>query len=249
MKIIAVYSIKGGVGKTAAAVNLAYEASQAGYQTLLCDLDPQGASSFYFRVSASKKQKSKWFFSQSYKLFQHIKASDYPLLDILPAKLSYRHFDIKLGAFKKSPQKQIAKLLKPLKKYYDVIFLDCPPSISLLSENVFHTADIIMVPVIPTTLSERTLNQLVNFFQEKSLDKSKIHPFFSMAQASKKLHQQSEARIKTRFNSIISQSIPFCAEIENMGIHQKPVAAFAPKKSGAIAYQTLWKKIESYYFT
>lgn len=70
MKILACYSNKGGVGKTAAAVNLAYAFAASGKRTLLCDLDPQGASSFYFRVKPSKKLSDAAFFKDVERIHQ-----------------------------------------------------------------------------------------------------------------------------------------------------------------------------------
>jgi chromosome partitioning protein len=179
MKILACYSIKGGVGKTATSVNLAYWAAQSGLKTLLIDLDSQGASSFYFRVRSSKKNWGKRFFNTYEQLLKQIKASDFDNLDIIPAHDSFRHFDSLLSDLKKR-QKRLKQVLKGLDKEYDLIILDCPPTLSYLSEAVFQAANMIVVPVIPTTLSERTYEQLLDFFRDKDLPIKTVHPFFSM---------------------------------------------------------------------
>lgn len=161
MKIIACYSNKGGVGKTATSVNLAYAFAASGKRVLLCDLDPQGASSFYFRVKPSKKLTEANFFEDVEKFTKAIRGSDYDNLDILPANMSFRDFDIFLSRMKDS-RSRLKKALAAVKGDYDVILLDCPPNISALSENVFRAADAVLVPVIPTTLSQRTFEQLVD---------------------------------------------------------------------------------------
>ena len=81
-------------------------------------------------------------------------------------------------------RKQLRWLLDELGTDYDCIILDCPPNITLLSENVFRASNLILVPVIPTTLSERTLEQLFGFFAEMDLPSGILVPFFSMAQTS-----------------------------------------------------------------
>ena len=168
MKVVSCYSIKGGVGKTATSVNIAYMAAEAGYRTLLVDLDPQGASSFYFRVKPSKKQRGKRLINASQSLFKQIKASDFENLDIIPAHMSFRHFDNLLGQLKKS-NNRLSKTFETLSKDYDLIVLDCPPTLSYLSEAVFTASDVIFVPVIPTTLSERTYEQLQLFFNSPAI--------------------------------------------------------------------------------
>lgn len=243
MKILACYSNKGGVGKTATSVNLAFASASAGNNTLLCDLDPQGASSFYFRIKPSKKLKDKAFFKDVQLFADAIKASDFDGLDLLPANLTYKDFDIFLSRMKNS-RSRLKKALKAVDNEYDVLILDCPPNISLLSENVFKTADKIVVPVIPTTLSERTLEQLFDFFKDNKYQKKKIIPFFSMVQKSKKLHNTTMLDLKKRYKNMLVDYIPFSTDIERMGVYRSPVMAYAPKSSASVAYEKIWDGVQ-----
>jgi chromosome partitioning protein len=242
MKVIASYSIKGGVGKTAASVNLAYASAKAGNETLLIDLDPQGASSFYFRLRTSNKDNDKSFFSKKSRLLKSIKGSNYRRLDILPANLAFRNFDIMLNNVRKS-KKKLKQILHALRNEYDVIVLDCSPNITLLAENIFNAADIIVVPVIPTTLSERTFEQLLEFFDSKGYKKKKILPFFSMAQRHNKLHIDTIKSMDQKHSRFLKSIIGFSQEIEKMGLHRKPALAYASKKSPVQAYRSLFNEI------
>jgi len=244
MKVLACYSMKGGVGKTATAVNMAWFAAQSGLKTLLVDMDPQGASSFYFRVKGKKKDWDKRFFDTYKTLLGHIKGSDYDNLDVLPAHLSFRHFDVNLSNMDKSRQR-LAKILKGLKKEYDLIILDCPPTISLLSENVFHSADVILVPVIPTTLSERTLSHVVDFFKQHDLPTKQIVPFLSMMQRQKQMHQDASERLRKEYKRLLKTKIPFSADIEKMGEHRAPVGDFAKNRPAFINYRNLWTEVRA----
>ncbi len=242
MKIAACYSNKGGVGKTAASVNLAYSCALEGKKTLLCDLDPQAASGFYFRVKPSKKLKEQAFFKNEEKLLAAIRASGFAHLDLLPANMSYRDFDIFLDRMKKSDSR-LKKALKAAKNEYDIILLDCPPNISLLSVNVFRAADIVVVPVIPTTLSARTLEQLYTFFEENGFDKKKLLPFFSMVQKSKNLHRETMVELREKYREMVEEYVPFAADVERMGINRAPVAAYAPRSAAAQAYKKIWEAV------
>lgn len=243
MKIVACYSNKGGVGKTATAVNLAHAMAENGLKVLLCDLDPQGASSFYFRVKPSKKLLKDAFFHDEKRFVKAIRGSDFDNLDLLPSNMTFRDFDVFLAQMKKS-QSRLKKALRAVETSYDVIVLDCPPNISKLSEAVFASSDLIVVPVIPTTLSERTLDQLFDFFDENDYLKSKLVPFFSMVQIQKNLHKDTMARMgKTYHKRFLSTHIPFSSDIERMGIHRAPVSTFAAYKPAARAYLGLQKEI------
>ena len=244
MKTVACYSIKGGVGKTAAAVNFSLAAAEDGIRVLLIDLDPQGASSFYFRAKPSETLKAKFFLNEHAKLLSNIRASDYKGLDILPANLSYRNFDVMLKEMTRS-KKRLAGILKKLKGNYDLIVLDCPPNISLLSENVFNAADMILVPVIPTTLSERTLKQLWQFFKDNDYETRKITPFLSMVNYRTRMHNDVSARLNERYKRMLKGYIPLSAEIEKMGRYRAPIFAYARNHIAAKCYQMMWQELRT----
>lgn len=242
MKVLACYSMKGGVGKTASAVNLAYFAAQAGYRCLLLDLDPQGASSFYFRIRPAKKNWGKRFFKAYSALLKHIRASDYEGLDVLPAHLSFRNFDAMLASLSKR-DRRLRRILKGLASDYDLIVLDCPPSIGYLAESIFRASDLVLVPVIPTTLSERTYEQLLDFFRTRDYPARRILPFFSMAQSQKSLHKSTMQRMRKRHKRFLETTVPFSKDVENMGEHRAPVDTFARNRPANRAYAELFAEL------
>lgn len=243
MKIIACYSNKGGVGKTASAVNIAFAYAQSGKRVLLCDLDPQGASGFYFRVKPSKKLEEATFFEDVKRFTKAIRGSDYENLDILPANMDFRDFDVFLSRMKNA-RSRLKKALKAVDGDYDVVILDCPPNISTLSEAVFKAADHVVVPVIPTTLSERTFSQLVAFFKAEGLKPRKLVPFFSMVQTRKSLHSETMARLRAGYGKLfLNTELPFSTDVEKMGVHREPTLSFAASRPAGKAYQALFDEL------
>jgi chromosome partitioning protein len=242
MSIIAVYNIKGGVGKTATAVNVSYMASKDGYQTLLCDLDPQASASYYFRIKAKVKTGKKSLLKGGKSIEKSIKATDFELLDLLPSDFSFRNLDISLD-HKQNSRSTLRTSLKKLKDEYDLIFLDCPPNITLVSENVFQAADIILVPIIPTTLSYRSYKTLDDFFKKKKLSRKKLYPFFSMVERRKKMHQETITSMSKDIPGMLKSIVPYSAVVERMGMYRKPLLAYSPKSPAGLAYENLWQEL------
>lgn len=244
VKIYATYNIKGGVGKTTAAVNLACLAAEDGLRTVLWDLDPQGAASFMFRVKPKVKGGGKALINGKRTLDEAIKGTDYDNLDLIPADFTYRNMDLLLSE-KNAESGQLGELLSPLAAEYDAVFLDCPPSISLMSENVLHAADVIVVPLIPTTLSVRTVEQLAEFLDGFKGRRPTVVAFFSMVDKRKKLHQEITSQDFPERIIAAATAIPALSIIERMSTERAPVTVFAPRSAAARAYRGLWADVRA----
>lgn len=236
-QILATYNIKGGVGKTSAAVNLAYLAARNGAPTLLWDLDPQGASTYLMRVKPKVRGGGRKLVALKSDVATLIRGTDHPGLDLLPADFSYRHMDLALDNFKR-PTKRLARVLEPLASEYEYVFLDCPPSISLVSESVFEAADALLVPIIPATLSSRTFEQLSGLVNDVG---PQVLGFFSMVEVRKPLHRDVMARLRSaHVVTMLGAAIPEDDDIERMGLERDVVASFAPESRAAMSYEALW---------
>jgi chromosome partitioning protein len=243
LRVVAVYSIKGGVGKTSVAVNLAALAAAGGLRTVLWDLDPQGAATYLLRTKAKVKGGGDALLSGKRGLEDVVKPTDLPGLDIVPADFSYRDLDTSLADGKK-PTRQVARLVKPMKEHYDLLLMDCPPSISLLSENVFEAAELLLVPLIPTTLSLRTLDQLTEFLGDLDGKAPAVRAFFSMVDSRKALHKQTMEDLAAD-PRILETPIPSVSNIERMGLDQLPVVVSEPRSRAAVAFRALWVDIQN----
>lgn len=241
MVTLALYNLKGGVGKTAASINLAWLSAKEGYQTLVWDMDPQGSASFYLGAKASVKNETRKLLSSEMELTEAVQATKYENLDIIPADISARQADILLSEMKQSKRK-LATLLSSLKKEYDVVILDCPPGISVLHDAIFVAADWILMPNIPTTLSIRSFETVTDYFKENDLDRSKLKCFFSMVDHRKNLHHEvMNTFYKDKY--FFKNYIPYLSDVEKMGIHEGPLETFAPSSYAAQCYRDLWKEI------
>ena len=246
MRVIATYNIKGGVGKTTAAVNLAYLAARDGLRTLLWDLDPQAAATYMFRVRPRVKGGGKALIRGTRSLDEAIKGTDFDRLDLLPGDFTYRNMDLLLDGAK-NRVRRLSRLLGPLGADYDIVILDCPPSVSLVSENVLHAAGLILVPLIPATLSLRTLDQLTEFVADFDGPRPDVLAFFSMVDRRKRLHREIAERLPQERGDIAAVTIPALAVIERMAVERAPVPVFAPRSPATRCYRDLWEEVGKHF--
>ena len=242
MEIIATCNVKGGVGKTSAAVSLAYLAARDVRRTLLWDLDPQGAATFLLRVRPHVKGGGKALIRGTRPLDRAIRRTDFDGLDVLPADFTYRNLDLALDDAKK-PTRRITRLLAPLAGAYDSVFLDCPPGLSLVAENALHAADLLLVPLVPTTLSLRTFDQLTQFLAGLEGKRPRVLAFFSMVDRRKRLHREIVERLPTERSDVAASAIPALSVVEQMTVHRAPLPAFAPHSRAAQGYEQLWAEL------
>jgi chromosome partitioning protein len=242
MKVVASYSIKGGVGKTTAATNLAWLAAEEGMRVLLWDLDPQAGATYLFRVRPKVKGGGKTLVRGRRELTDAVKASDFDNLDLLPADFSYRRLDLWLDAQKK-PTRRLGQLLEGMAEEYDLVLMDCAPSVSLVSENIVRAGDLLLAPVLPSPLSLRTLDQLGRFAAKTKGKTPPVLAFLSMVDRRRRLHRELVESLPSAREDVARTVIPAASAVEQMGVRRAPLMEWAPRSTAGRAYSDLWTEV------
>ncbi|MEM8501264.1 MAG: ParA family protein [Pseudomonadota bacterium] len=241
MTVVASFSIKGGVGKTTTAVNLAHIAASKGLRTLLWDLDPQGAASFYLKARPSADFE-KSLADDIKQLARYVLPSTFANLDVIPIRFSNRRLNEVLTSGESS-SRRLKAMLFPLLSNYDLVVLDCPPGVSALANNALHAADLTLVPTIPTPLSVRTLRQLRRHLKNEQLE-TKLLAFFCMQDVRRSMHRSIvEYHQQLNGDDMLSTVIPYSVIIERMGIKRKPLSVYAGASPAAAAYASLFEEL------
>lgn len=237
MASIAIYSVKGGVGKTTLAVNLAWCASAISRrQTLLWDLDAANGSGFLLGIDPKRKHSADSIFADGSDPAKLIRPTAYRGLSLLPADESIRALDRQLDRLGK--KKRIAKLTEALGKTYDRIIFDCPPVLNELSAQVMRAADLVIVPLPPSPLSARAFEVVVEEVRGTGKSHPPILPVLSMLDLRRALHKSA------REASPAWPAIPLASAVEQCAVERQPVGAFAPRSPAARAIAQLWTAIE-----
>lgn len=237
MASIAVYSMKGGVGKSTLAVNLAWaSATLSGRKTLLWDLDAQGASSFVIGSGKAPPAPARALFAKEIEPDTLIQPTAIPNLDLIAADPSLWKLDRFL--FDLGRKNRLGKLIDTLGSRYERILLDCPPGLTEVSEQVLRAADLIVAPVIPSPLSQRALDAVVAFAGRQSGRHAPILPVYSMVDRRRALHR---AALEARPDWPV---LPMASAVEQMSTERAPLATFAPRSPAAEAFETLWRGID-----
>jgi cellulose biosynthesis protein BcsQ len=243
MRTIALYNLQGGVGKTITAVNLAGLAAASGLRVLIWDLDPQNAASWYLCSDKLNPIKAKQLIKGK-QLQQQVQASALERLDVLAANLSFRKLDLLLDKAKDGEQR-LSELLTQFTKHYDLVVLDCPPSLSRVSENIFAAAEAILVPLIPSPLSLHAYRQILEYFRLHELPRQRLHPFFSMVDRRRKQHRDWLQTPPAELDNLLSAWLPYSSTVEKMSERRALVITYAGRTAVAEAYQALWQELKA----
>lgn len=237
MAAIAIFSPKGGVGKTMLAVNLAHAAARRGRRTLLWDLDAQAAATYVLGHDAETGAAAQRTITRDIDARRLIRGTVVTRLDLLPADASLRGLDLAFHTLDK--KRRLAKVAEGLAKDYDRIVIDCPPGLTDTSDQIMRAADLVVVPVIPSALSRRALDTIAGHVAAKKGPRVVLAPVFSMVDRRRALHRAALEQHPDW------PAIPMASAFETMTERRAPLGAYAPRASlGVEAVAVLWRRVE-----
>jgi chromosome partitioning protein len=241
---VGLVGVKGGVGKTTAAVNLAGLAAFGGLRTLVWDLDPQGAASYALGFDKKGRGATRHLTRKRPRLRDAVFGTEVPGLDLVPADVSLRSLDLELHDATRS-KRRVADALRSVARDYDVILVDCPPGITLGNEAVMRAVDVYLAPIVPTALGVRSFEHLVAYVDSTPKAEGRLLGFFSMVDRRKRSHREITERAASEHDRILAAAIPTAAGIEITDRDRPPFTAAHRRSRAWIAYRDLWTELQT----
>lgn len=242
---IAFASLKGGVGKSSAAVNIAALAAAGGARTLLWDVDPQGAATYTLRVGSRVPGGARRLVRKKPGAAAGVTRTAWPGLDVLPADFSLRNLDLELSA-RSHPRRRMREALRPVADDYDVVIIDCPSGVGLGIESALNATDLVVVPIVPSTLPLRSFEQFAAYLAaDTRLQRVRVRAFLSMVDRRKKGHRLLSERLTNSTKPILCTTIPMSVHVENMADRRSPLVVDSGRNAAAVAYRDLWDELQS----
>lgn len=246
-KTIAVVNQKGGVGKTTTAVNLTAALTELGLKVLLCDFDPQANATSGFGI---EKRKTKYnvydALIKNAPIQEAVVSTKYG--DVIPSSPSLAGAAVEL-LYTEGRDRQLERILKPIKDNYDVIFIDCPPSLEMLTLNSLVAADSILVPVQCEYYALEGLSDLMNTLRAvKKGANQKLEIFavaLTMYDGRTNFSSQVAQEVRRHFpGKVFATVIPRNIRLSEAPSHGLPVTAYDKSSKGAAAYRAMAQEIK-----
>ncbi|WP_110656331.1 ParA family protein [Salinicola halimionae] len=244
MKVVALHNLKGGVGKTSAAVNLAREANRDGLPVLLWDLDAQGASTWILGSETGLSHKVGKLLAGKSPLGEQVRHTPWERFDLLPADMRLRELD-RILEDKADGDKHLKRLIAPFSEEYALMILDCPPGLSTLAEQLIRAADRILVPTVPSPLSVQAFSRMLEHLQLKKRQRERVSPFFNLVDRRRRLHREWIGSPPESMGCMLQTWIPYASDVERMSLENRPLADLAPRSRANHAYRRLWQELKA----
>lgn len=241
MHAVALTALKGGVGKTSTAVNLAALSARAGRRTLLWDIDPQAGATACLGVKPKLRGGAQRLLGSDRDLTGSVRASGIAGLDVLPGDYSLRDADVIVSGTRK-PRRSFRRVLSSIAKGYDAVIVDCPPGVGATTEVLVRSVDLMLVPVVPAPLDLRALDRFAEVVVDLGAPEELLAPFLSLVDRRKPLHRRlvDEVRTSRRF---LASAVPVSSAVERMPLERVPTVVAAPRSLASIALRDLWAEV------